>query len=94
VTLLPADAHTIEPLRGSEWPTYKVPTICALDGCSSLNVERHHIVRRSWTVGPYDWVKIDGRVTGNIMPLCWKHHREITDNEARIVWEPRTASFY
>lgn len=87
MTRLPIDAFKIEPLRGEEYPSYKVAALCALDGCSSLNVSVHHITRRSWTIGPVSWVRLGDKVIGNLMPLCFTHHNEITDNKARIVWD-------
>lgn len=93
MTLLPADAYLIEPLRGEEWPPYRVGPVCALQGCSSINVEAHHIVRRSWSIGPYDWVSIEGNVVGNKIPLCHHHHRMVTENIVRIVWEEESKTF-
>ena len=46
MTRLPADAYLIEPMRGPEWPAYKVGPLCALDGCSRLTDHAHHIVFR------------------------------------------------
>jgi hypothetical protein len=136
VTRLPLDAqHEIEPLRGPDFPTYKVAPVCAVHGCSRLTAHAHHIVRRSFTAGPYAWVKLGGHdwedhqfadtatcrrcgltvtnverastlyggalpdcsssfIVGNLMPLCWKHHQQITENRARIVWDEQQHRFF
>jgi len=97
LTLLPLDSWVIEPLRGPEWPDYKVGPLCAVQGCSRLTDHAHHIVRRSFTAGPYSWVRLgtsDGLVVGNLLPLCWQHHQEVTENRARVVWDEKGEKFF
>jgi hypothetical protein len=95
MTRLPADSWAIDALRGPEWPPYRVGPVCALQGCSSINVQAHHIVRRSFMAGAYDWVKIDGKdIVGNLLPLCWKHHQQVTENRTRIVWDEKEKLFW
>src|SRR5262245_50899346 len=95
LTRLPLDSWAIEGLRGPEWPDYKVGPLCALQGCSRINVEAHHITRRSFMTGPYCWVRLpDGTTVGNLLPLCWQHHQEVTENRARIVWDEQEHLFW
>lgn len=87
----------MEGLRGPEWPDYKVGPICAVQGCSRLTDHAHHIVRRSFMAGPYSWVRLgdsDGTIVGNLMPLCWQHHQQVTENRARVVWDESSHEFY
>jgi hypothetical protein len=95
MTRLPFDSWNIEPLRGPEWPDYKVAPICAVDGCSHFTDHAHHIVRRSFTAGPYSWVRhTEGMTVGNLMPLCWRHHQEVTENRAKVVWDEHSRVFF
>lgn len=94
MTRLPLDSWAIEALRGPEWPDYRVGPLCAVGGCSRLTDHAHHIVRRSFTAGPYSWVKLpDGTAVGNLMPLCWQHHQQVTEDRARIVWDEQQRIF-
>lgn len=56
-----------------------LPNWCAMPGCSStFKLQKHHIVRRSATGGPLDYVTIDGLVTQNVCNLCREHHQMVT----------------
>lgn len=61
--------------------------VCTMPLCTEVQVEHHHIVRRSHLGGAYDGVEIDDQVQTNIAELCREHHRQITDNEAQIMFE-------
>lgn len=72
--------------KGHEAPAVR-HFVCSHPNCRDERVEAHHIVRRSHLSGVYDAVEIDGRVVSNIATLCSLHHRKVTENHARIVWE-------
>jgi hypothetical protein len=68
---------TIPPQEG--WLALGVQPWCQHPFCeSSYWLEGHHVVRRSETGGPKDWVSIDGIVCFNRVSLCKEHHDEIT----------------
>lgn len=66
------------------WPTYKnegayeLTWECAVPGCGEMGTEGHHIVPRSRTNGPRDFVTIDGLVVANKCRLCKRHHDHVT----------------
>lgn len=70
---------TIDPRR-YEWCTApELTDVCAIPGCDSkFRLEKHHIVRRSATGGPLDYITIDGLVIQNVCMLCREHHDNIT----------------
>src|SRR5687768_11810615 len=56
-----------------------LPGRCAIPFClSQFKLQKHHIVRRSATGGPRDFVTIDGLVVQNVCMLCREHHGMIT----------------
>lgn len=86
-----------EPKRiglGLELPAYPVNTVCAAPGCSEPAQDEHHIVRRSFIDGPHWFVKIDGKPVPNVTGLCRKHHRDIEEMRADIVFGVDRTFFY
>lgn len=88
MTLLPLDSHDV---TGVDLPRYKVPPTCCAPGCNRLSDHAHHVWRRSFLSGDFAWVKLpDGTITGNLVPLCWRHHNDVTGmiagHKAKIVW--------
>lgn len=70
---------TIDPQRYSWCPPLVLPEQCSIPGCtSSFRLEKHHIVRRSATGGPTDYITIDGLVVTNVCMLCREHHAMVT----------------
>lgn len=69
--------HALEPLND----------VCANPYCDNQAIERHHIVRRSFTVGPKDWQRINGTPVQNVVRLCHRCHNDVTINKSRIVWD-------
>lgn len=72
-------------VKSAEGDPYPV-TVCAHPVCENRNVERHHLVRRSFLAGAYDWIEYDDVRIGNIVGLCNEHHLQITDNKCAIIW--------
>lgn len=70
---------TIDPRRYTWCTTPDLPNWCSIPGCSStFKLQKHHIVRRSATGGPLDYITIDGLVVQNVCMLCREHHQQIT----------------
>jgi len=68
--ILVVDHHGPEPVR---------ETVCAFPKCANRGgLEPHHVVRRSETGGPVDWVAINGVVLYNKRYLCHVHHAMVT----------------
>lgn len=85
--------QAVEPVRLSippqEWPEPEEPTRCQL--CPSmLGLQWHHIVRRSATAGPKDWIGVDGLVVWNKLRVCIQCHDRINDHGYRVAWEDGT----
>lgn len=65
--------------------------VCDIPWCrSGFRLQKHHIVRRSATGGPLDYITIDGLVVQNVCMLCREHHDQITGSlnghKLWIVW--------
>jgi len=79
------DERNIEPLRGEEWPPYKLNMICATPGCTETHLEQHHIWRRSFVGGDVWWIRLpDETELANVVGLCHAHHAMVTENKAEI----------
>lgn len=72
--------------EGVDGPSYTVAH-CAVAGCrmrpeytrSMGRIDPHHLVRRSAHGKPKQWIRLeDGRVVGNIVGLCVRHHDDLT----------------
>jgi hypothetical protein len=84
VTFLPLESWLVK--ARSDLKPYRVPARCAHPDCELMDVQAHHLWRRSFIGGDIRWVELpDGRVVGNLVPLCWTHHKLITENQASIV---------
>ena len=82
MTQLPLSSWDVKPVEGAG---YVANSICATPGCQNVASERHHCWRRSFLGGDFWYVELpDGAVVGNIVFLCNAHHRQITENRARI----------
>lgn len=81
MTLLPAEPArvTIDPRRYSWCPPLVLDSVCYAPGCTEVwQIQRHHIVRRSNTGGPLDYITIGGLVVPNVCMLCRDHHDMVT----------------
>lgn len=78
MTLRPVEASRITVPPQDAWIPYELPFICQVPGCWHSADDPHHIVRRSDTGGPVDYVSIDGLVVANKMAICRTHHDEVT----------------
>jgi hypothetical protein len=85
MTLAPDEDRRSEGIDG---PAYETNLICPVPGCdASRALERHHLWRRSDIGGDKWWVKTsDGKIHGNCVKFCSFHHRELTDNIAKITY--------
>ena len=87
MTLVPLENQDVHGLEGPEFPAYKVGPVCSAPDCSRFVDHRHHLWRRSFLAGAYDWVELpDHVIVGNVVGLCIGHHDLITDNQAWIRW--------
>jgi len=71
-------------LRRIEGPSFKVGPKCSNPTCSRFAEHAHHIIpqpRMRW-----DWIAIDGLVTGNMTGLCVPCHDDIHADRAAIRW--------
>ena len=86
MTLLPIEQQRI----GKGVPggvVVRLPPVCMHPRCAEqMNVERHHVVRRSHLGGPFDAVEIDDIIMPNVVTLCMAHHLEVTDNKSMITY--------
>lgn len=77
-------------VRGVEGPAYKVGPHCSNPNCGKIAEHAHHIIRRSQLVKDYDWITIEGIVTGNKTGLCVACHNDVTGmiggHKAAIRW--------
>ena len=71
---------TIDKERRYSWcPAPDLPSWCSVPGCSStFKLQKHHIVRRSATGGPLNFITIDNLVIQNVCMLCREHHGMVT----------------
>lgn len=69
-------------------PPYPLNAVCAAPGCDQPSGDPHHLWRRSFLAGAYDWVVIpeEGVVVGNVVGLCRNHHDQIESGAAWITW--------
>lgn len=87
MTLLPAPQVDIEKAEGNKYEVFTSNKRCSNPYCDRIADHKHHIVRRSALGGAYDWVTIQGVLTGNVTGLCYACHARITDNQIQIVWK-------
>ena len=64
--------------KGVKGPSYKVGPRCANPQCERIAEHAHHILRRSYLAGVYDWVEIEDWVVGNKTGLCARCHDDVT----------------
>lgn len=75
-------------LEGPEYEKYKVGPVCSVPGCVRLSDHAHHVVRRSFLAGDYAWVRMPDKIEiGNLVGLCWRHHKDITENQEQITYD-------
>lgn len=76
MTLPPSDSWQV---RGVAGPPFKVGPKCANPHCQRLAEHAHHMWRRSFLAGDFQWVELpNGRVLGNLVGLCPMCHDQIT----------------
>lgn len=77
-------------MKGLELKTSpEIGSQCAHPYCSETrNLEKHHLWRRSFLGGAFDWVELwDGTVVANVVYLCRKHHLQVTENKVSVEWD-------
>lgn len=92
MTLIPFQNHS--EIKAAEGVAYKVEAYCAHPECGKFSDHAHHVVRRSFIGGDVAWVEYKSHKIQNIVPLCWGHHEEITQNKAFLFWHEDTLSFW
>ena len=84
--------------RAAKGPTYKVGPYCAMPTCNQPADHAHHLWSRSHMTGPFNWVEVEKVVYPNLLPLCWKHHEDVTGDvrghRAGIRFEPESGILY
>lgn len=94
MTKLPHENRDVVGLDGPEHPKYTVGPLCSVPSCSRLADHSHHIWRRSFVIGDKPWVKLwDGKIVGNLTGLCWRHHNDVTEGRANIIWNGAIPAF-
>lgn len=94
MTQLPHDNWNVK--ERDDLPKYKVGPRCCHPDCNFLADHAHHLWRRSFgTRGAWvELVFLDPPViVGNLVPLCWRHHEDVTVNKARIEYLDTTDLF-
>jgi hypothetical protein len=86
MTRVPLASPGITPYDG---PPYTPNAICAAPGCDQPSGDPHHLWRRSFLAGAYDWVQIPelGIAVGNVIGLCRIHHDQVESGAAWITLE-------
>lgn len=88
MTRFPTDTREVVGLEGPEYGSYKVGPTCAVPGCTKFADHAHHIFSRALMAGAYNYVRLpDGMEVGNLSPLCYIHHNDVTENRTRIRYE-------
>lgn len=72
-------------LRRIDGPTYKVGAKCSNPNCFGFSDHAHHIVIPGKALR-WDWIAIDGWVTGNMTGLCHTCHDDVHAGRAWIRW--------
>ena len=73
---------TIPPQEG--WIEPESIYRCEIPACVRAGSQWHHIVRRSQTGGPKDWISIDGLVIWNKAWICLWCHDDINNHNVWI----------
>lgn len=85
MTLLPVEPIRITVPDQDAWIKEPLPETCQVPGCGERGEKGgHHVVRRSHTGRPVDFVAVDGVVLDNRVRLCFEHHCMVTDHRAWI----------
>lgn len=86
MTLLPVEDTRIT-VPAQDWPEPEPVVRCQGPVCQRQGTQWHHVVRRSATGGPVDWVCIDGLVLWNKVRVCLWCHQRINDHLYWIRYE-------
>jgi len=84
MTLLPVEEIRVTVPDRQDWPTGEDDWRCCNPNCGQRGTEGHHVVRRTATSGPVDWVAVDGIVLQNVVRVCHTCHEDITQHRAWI----------
>jgi hypothetical protein len=93
VTKLPAETWAVTGVTG---PDYQVGPRCSVPNCGRFTDHAHHIWRRSFLGGDYNYVVLnDGEAEyENLTGLCYKHHQMVTENTASIVMNDKGVFYW
>lgn len=86
--LFPTESRDVVGLTVEDgYEPYRVPAYCSVPGCTHYSDHAHHLFSRGKMGGAFDYVRVpDGTEIGNLVPLCYRHHQEVTENKAHIVY--------
>lgn len=90
LTRFPTESRDVQGLTLEEWPQElpKIGPYCAVPGCTKAADHAHHLFSRGMMGGAFNWVRLpNGNVTGNLMPLCFSHHEQVTNNQVVIQYD-------
>lgn len=88
ITRIPTESWNLVGLAGDGYGDFKVGPTCSVPGCNRLASDAHHLVRRSFLGGPFNWVRMDDGVEiGNISALCFAHHQAVTEALDTITYD-------
>lgn len=88
LTRFPTESRNVVGLEGEGYEKFKVGPSCSTPHCTRLTDHAHHLFSRALMGGPFDWVRLpDGEEIGNLVPLCYRHHNNVTDNQVHITYE-------
>jgi hypothetical protein len=88
VTKFPTESRQVVGLEGEDYGAFKVGPTCSVPRCTRLTDHAHHLFSRGMMGGAFSWVLTpDGVEIGNLVPLCYRHHEQVTNNEIGITYQ-------
>lgn len=80
--------------KGVDLPAPDMPDACCNPRCDAPAFDLHHIVRRSYLNGPFDFVELFGRVWLNLAQVCRSCHDDLEQNRTQIAANLKGSSGY
>ena len=75
-------------------PAPVLPDVCCNPGCDAPAFDQHHVVRRSYLAGAFDYVELFGRVWLNLAQVCRSCHDDLEQNRVQIMANLEGSSGY
>lgn len=70
--------------KGVDLPAPDMPDVCCNPKCDAPAFELHHVTRRSYLAGPFNYVDLFGRVWLNVAQVCRSCHDDLEQNRVLI----------